>query len=97
MQLHALRRMRRQVAELAMEDSALLEAARQRRQELESELSAVRSQEDALAGKAHSSGGCSLQSTGRLNGGMRPALRLDRTRAPAAPKGRATMVSLVPA
>ena len=56
-QLRALHRMRLQVAELAMEDSALLEAANRRRQELERELSAVRSQEEVLAGRAHSSGG----------------------------------------
>ncbi|MEU7640793.1 hypothetical protein AB0C11_32765 [Streptomyces sp. NPDC039016] len=57
MQLRALRRMRCQVAELAAEDSALLDAVCRRRQELESELSAVRSQEDVLAGKADSSQG----------------------------------------
>ncbi|MFI6567036.1 hypothetical protein [Streptomyces sp. NPDC050534] len=49
--------MRLQVAELATKDSALLAAVRQRRQELESELSAVRSQEEVLAGMADSSGG----------------------------------------
>ncbi|MDG5808569.1 hypothetical protein P9869_39180 [Streptomyces ossamyceticus] len=57
MQLRALRRMRLQVAELATQDSALLEAVRRRRRELEDELSAVRSREDVLAGMADSSEG----------------------------------------
>lgn len=57
MQLRALRRMRLQVAELATQDSALLEAVRRRRRELEGELSAVRSREDVLAGMADSSEG----------------------------------------